>query len=363
MQVMGMNPTAAVSAAAASVADTPRRIVLARRPQGVPCADDFRVERAPELPLREGDCEIANCFLSMDPAIRGFLDDRPSYLPPVAIGETVRGMSLGRVTRSRHSARPEGSYVRALSGWEDLSVLTPDAIGLETVTPIQGIPLEAHMGALGPAGLTAWIGLHEIGHIQAGQTVLVSAAAGSVGSLVGQIARLRGCRTVGLVGSAAKAARITQLGFDAAVNYRASQNLAADIMTACPDGIDVYFDNVGGATLEAVLPLMSVQGTVVVCGMVADYNHQDEPHAVRTLWQIVVKRLTLRGFLTYEHPECIPRAQAELNEWVRSGALVGLTSMYDGLEAAPTAFIDLMSGRTMGKTLVHLTERAARSPS
>jgi NADPH-dependent curcumin reductase CurA len=351
MWIMPMNPVAVTAAAA------PRRIVLARRPQGVPCAADFRLEPAPDQPLREGECRIANCFLSMDPAIRGFLDDRPSYLPPVAIGETVRGMSLGRVISSRHAQRPEGSYVRALSGWEDLSVLPPDAVGLETVTPLPGLPLEGFMGALGPAGLTAWIGLHEIGHIQAGQTVLVSAAAGSVGSLVGQIARLRGCRVIGIVGSAAKAARITSLGFHSAVNYRATPDLSADIAAACPDGIDVYFDNVGGATLEVVLPLMSVHGTVVVCGMVADYNHQDEPHAVRTLWQLVVKRLTLRGFLTYEHPQCIPQAQAELNDWVRSGALVGLTSLYEGLAAAPTAFIDLMSGHTMGKTLVRLAER------
>jgi NADPH-dependent curcumin reductase CurA len=210
------------------------------------------------------------------------------------------------------------------------------------------------MGALGPAGLTAWIGLHEIGGIKAGQTVLISAAAGAVGSLAGQIARLQGCRTVGIVGSADKAPRLAALGFHGAVHHRDGDDLAAAIAAACPDGIDVYFDNVGGATLETVLPLMNAHGTVVVCGMIADYNHQDEPHAVRTLWQLVVKRLTLRGFLTYEHAHRIPDAQAQLNEWVRSGSLLGLTSIYDGLEAAPTAFIDLMSGRTIGKTLVRI---------
>ncbi len=332
----------------------PRRIVLAQRPHGLPRAADFRLEPAIVPDLATGDAEIRNVFLSMDPAIRGFLDDRPSYLPPVEIGATVRGMSLGEVTRSRNPDLAEGTYVRALTGWEDLSILRPDAIGLETVSPVPGIALEAHMGALGPAGLTAWIGLHEIGRIKPGQTVLVSAAAGSVGSVAGQLSRLHGCRTIGLAGSAAKVGRLATLGFDGAVNYREAPDLGAAIAAACPDGIDVYFDNVGGATLEAVLPLMNGHGTVVVCGMVSDYNHQDEPYPVRTLWQLVVKRLTLRGFLTYEHPECIPRAQAELNEHVQSGALTGLTSIYEGLPAAPAAFIDLMSGRTMGKTLVRL---------
>lgn len=332
----------------------PRRIVLARRPHGLPQAADFRLEPADVPVLAAGECEVHNVFLSMDPAIRGFLDDRPSYLPPVAIGGTVRGMSLGRVTRSRNPNLAEGTYVRALTGWEDISVVAQDAIGLETVMARPGIALEAHMGALGPAGLTAWIGLHEIGRIKPGQTVLVSAAAGSVGSVAGQLSRLHGCRTIGLAGSAAKVNRLETLGFDAAVNYREAPELGAAIAAACPEGIDVYFDNVGGATLEAVLPLMNVHGTVVVCGMVSDYNHQDEPYPVRTLWQLVVKRLTLRGFLTYEHPDCIPRAQAELDGHVRSGALAGLTSIYEGLPAAPAAFIDLMSGRTMGKTLVRL---------
>ena len=330
----------------------PRRIVLVRRPEGLPQAADFRLEQAALHELAVGDCEIRNVLLSMDPAIRGFLDDRPSYLPPIALGATVRGMSLGQVTRSRNAGFSEGSYLRALTGWEDLSIVKPNAIGLESVNPLPKIPLEAYMGALGPAGLTAWIGLHEIGRIKPDQTVLVSAAAGSVGSLVCQLSRLHGCRTIGLAGGAAKVARLSSIGLDGAVDHRAAPDLGAAIAAACPGGIDVYFDNVGGATLEAVLPLMNAHGTVVVCGMVSDYNHQDQPYPVRTLWQLVVKRLTLRGFLTYEHGDCIERAQAELNDHVRSGALVGLTSVYDGLSAAPTAFIDLMSGRTMGKTLV-----------
>lgn len=333
-----------------------RRIVLHRRPQGLPRVADFRLESSPVPALEPGDMLIANRFLSMDPAIRGFLDDRPSYLPPVALGETVRGMSLGRVLRSRHDAIKEGTYVRALTGWEELSIVRADALGLEVVSPEADTPLQYYMGGLGPAGLTAWVGLHEIAHIKAGQTVLISAAVGAVGSIAGQIARLRGCRVVGLTSSPAKMQHLAELGFDAAIDYRAEPDLSAAMKRTCPQGIDVYFDNVGGATLEAVLPLMSNHGTVVVCGMVSEYNQQEQPYAVRTLWQLVVKRMTMRGFLTYEHPECLPAAQRQLTEWLHNGDLKILDNVHEGIDSAPTAFIELMSGKTIGKTLVHLPE-------
>jgi len=335
-----------------------RRVVLARRPSGVPREADFRLEAATTRALAPGEVRVANRFLSMDPAIRGFLDDRPNYLPPVAIGATVRGMTLGRVVESRNPQIPAGTFVRALAGWEELSVLDSQAIGLEALEPAVGIPLEHYLGALGPAGLTAWIGLNEIGRLGAGQTVLISAAAGAVGSVAGQVARLQGCRVVGLVGSSAKAERLRALGFHGAINYRGSADLGAAIGAACPDGVDLYFDNVGGSILEAALQHMKIHGFVVVCGMVGDYNTQDDPQPVRTLWQLVVKRLTMRGFLTYEHAHRIPEAQAQLTQWVRDGQLLALENFHDGLEQAPAAFIELMSGRTIGKTLVRLPDRA-----
>jgi hypothetical protein len=345
------NPGAAMSRSAA-----PRRIVLARRPVGVPAADDFRLETTAIPELRAEEFLVANRFLAIDPAIRGFLDDRVSYLPPVALGDTVRGMVLGRVIRSRNAAFPSGTVVRALAGWEEVSVLDPGALGLESIAADPATPLQYYMGALGPTGLTAWVGLNEIGHIKPGQTVVVSAAAGAVGSVAGQIARLKGCRVVGLAGGAAKIAHLTALGFHAAIDYRATADLSAGIRAACPDGVDVYFDNVGGATLELMLPLMNIHGVVVVCGMVSEYNSQDKPQPVHTLWQLVVKRLTMRGFLTYEHPACLPTAQVELTQWVKSGALEVLDNLHSGIENAPTAFIELMSGRTVGKTLVELPE-------
>lgn len=331
-----------------------RRIVLARRPVGAPVADDFRLEEIASPDPAAGEVVVAVRTLSIDPAIRGFLDDRPSYLPPVAIGETVRGMVLGQVIRSRNPALPEGQLVRALAGWAEQAILPADALGLEPVDPAEGTRAETYMGALGPAGLTAWVGLHEIGRVAPGETVLVSAAAGAVGSVVGQIARLRGCRVVGLAGGAEKCALLQRLGFDAAVDYRATADLGAAIRAAAPDGVDVYFDNVGGTTLETMLPLMRLHGRVVVCGMIEDYNDQGSPTPVHTLWQLVVNRIAMRGFLTYDHPECLPQAQADLAAWVTSGALEPLETLYDGIAAAPAAFIDLMARRTTGKTLVRI---------
>ncbi len=331
-----------------------RRVVLASRPVGLPRVENFRLEDDRVPGLGPGEFLLANRILSMDAAIRGFLDDRPSYLPPVAIGETVRGMSLGQVLRSRRSDMPEGAYARALSGWADVSVLG-QAIGLERVVPAPGIKLQSYMGALGPVGLTAWVGLNVIGQIRPGDTVVISAAAGATGSIAGQIARLSGCRVVGLAGSAEKIAYLQELGYHAAINYRAEPDLPAAIRVAAPDGVDVYFDNVGGATLEHMLPLMREHGRVVVCGMISDYNNADNPYPVRTLWQMVVKRLTMRGFLTYDHADRLAEAFQQLNDWVQSGAIKPLETVYEGLEQAPQAFIDLMSGKTMGKTLVRIS--------
>jgi NADPH-dependent curcumin reductase CurA len=330
-----------------------RRIVLNERPVGEPRDENFRLVTVTTPALRDGEFLVENRILSMDPAIRGFLDDRKSYLPPVALGEAVRGMALGRIVESRNSAFPEGALVRALAAWEEFSVLSAEALGLEHVRPAAGVPLEHYMGMLGASGLTAWIGLHEIGKIQPRQTVVISAAAGAVGNVAGQIALIHGCRVVGLVGSAEKAEKIKALGLEP-IEYKKHADLGAAIRAACPDGVDVYFDNVGGATLEAMLPQMRVHGTVVVSGMIADYNRQDAPYPVRTLWQLVVNRLTMRGFLTYEHAGSIPLAQSQLDRWVQTGALRSLDNIHDGIESTPQAFIALMSGATIGKTLVRL---------
>lgn len=320
----------------------------------MPVPEDFTLEPMALPEPAAGEAVVANRLLAMDPAIRGFLDDRPSYLPPVAIGETVRGMVLGHVVRSREPALPEGTIVRALAEWATHSVLTRDALGLELVEVAPGTEIESYMGTLGPAGLTAWIGLHEIGRIGARETVLVSAAAGAVGNVVCQLARRHGCRVIGLAGAADKCARLTVLGVDAAIDYRAASDLAGAIAAAAPDGIDVYFDNVGGAMLEIAMRQMREHGRIVVCGMIGDYNDQDDPYPVRTLWQMVVKRLTMRGFLTYDHLDRLAGASAGLAAAVADGTLVPIETIYEGLESAPDAFIAMMRGATMGKALVRL---------
>jgi NADPH-dependent curcumin reductase CurA len=334
--------------------DTIRQIILVQRPQGVPKTEDFALAEAPMPRPREGEILVKMRVGSVDPAIRGFLDDRPSYLPPVALGAPINGMSLGEVVASNNPAYPVGMLVRTFATWSDHYVVGPDALGLEVVKPRPEIELHHYMGALGPVGLTAWVGLCAVGAAKAGETVVVSAAAGATGSTVGQIAKAKGCTVIGLVGSPQKAEVVRDLGFDAAIDYRATPDIAAEIARAAPEGIDVYFDNVGGKTLEAILPLMRLHGRVPVCGMISQYNDADHPHGVTTLWQLVVNRIKMQGFITYDFPEVLEQAQRELEGWVTEGRLKPLANVRDGFEKLPEAFIDLMSGRTVGKTIVRI---------
>jgi NADPH-dependent curcumin reductase CurA len=331
-----------------------RQIVLVRRPTGVPVPEDFALAETAIPRPGPGEILVKMRVGSVDPAIRGFLDDRPSYLPPVALGAPINGMSLGEVVESNNPDYPVGTLVRAFATWSEYYVIGADALGLEVVRPKPGTDLHHYMGALGPVGLTAWVGLFAVGEAKPEETVVVSAAAGATGSTVGQIAKARGCRVVGLVGSPEKAALIRDLGFDAAIDYRATPDIASEIAKAAPEGVDVYFDNVGGETLEAILPLMRLHGRIAVCGMIGQYNDADHPHGVKTLWQLVVNRLKMQGFITYDYPELLDQAQRELDGWVAEGKLNPLANLRDGFERLPEAFIDLMSGRTMGKTLVRI---------
>lgn len=331
-----------------------RQILLARRPAGVPVPEDFALAEAPMPHPGSGEILVRMRVGSVDPAIRGFLDDRPSYLPPVALGAPINGMSLGEVIESNNPAYPAGTLVRAFATWSDHYVIGADALGLEVVHPAPGTELHHYMGALGPVGLTAWVGLFAVGEAKEGETVVVSAAAGATGSTVVQIAKARGCKVIGLVGSSEKAQVIRDLGADAAIDYRATPDIAAEIVRAAPDGVDVYFDNVGGETLEAILPLMRLHGRIAVCGMIGQYNDADHPHCVKTLWQLVVNRLKMQGFITYDYMDRLDQAQRELDGWVAQGKLKPLANLRDGFEKLPEAFIDLMSGRTIGKTIVRI---------
>jgi NADPH-dependent curcumin reductase CurA len=337
-----------------------RRIVLASRPTGVPVAENFRFEDV-ELPaLQDGEVLLENRVFAIDPAVRGMLDDVKSYLPSVALGGLIPTMVLGRVVQSRNPEFREGDYGRAFIGWETHSVIAPGSVGFENVNVADDLPLTAYMGACGWSGITAYVGLKRFGEMREGDEVLMSAAAGAVGSVGGQVAKLSGCRVVGTVGSQAKARHIVEdLGFDGAINYRECADLDAEIAKHFPDGVDLYFDNVGGITLDTVLPRMKAFGRIPVCGMVANYNHQTDPYRVRNLWQVLVNRITMRGFLAYEALDMLHEAEEALANWVRSGQLTATENVSTGLDATPEAFIRLMSGETTGKTLVRLDERVS----
>lgn len=334
-----------------------RRIVLAARPQGVPTADAFRIEEAPVPELGEGEVLLRNRVFAIDPAVRGMLDDVKSYLPSVPIGGLIPTMVLGEVVASRNPDFREGDFGRAFIGWENYSVIAPDSVAFENVAVAPDLPLTVYMGAAGWSGITAYVGLKRYGEMREGDEVLVSAAAGAVGSVAGQVARLCGCRVIGTVGTAQKARAIVEdLGFHGAIDYRAAPDLGAEIDRHFPSGIDLYFDNVGGATLDAVLPRMKAFGRIPVCGMVSNYNHQTDPYRLANIWQVLVNRITMRGFLAYEAADLIEEAQARLTGWIRSGELVATENVATGIEAAPEAFIRLMSGQTSGKTLVRLDD-------
>ena len=332
-----------------------RQVVLKARPNGVPKPTDFEVVEATVLAPGPGQILIRNRYFGLEPAIRGWLDGTENYFKPLNLGDPIRCPSIGEVIESHHPEYKAGGFVRGLTAWEDYSILSNDTILLQPVYPKPDIPLAHYAGVFGGSGQTAYVGLHEIGKIDAGQTVVISAAAGAVGSVAGQIAKLRGCTTVGIVGSADKAAVLKdRLGYDIAIDYRATPDIKAEVKKACPQGVDIYFDNVGGSTLDAMLPNMKDFGRIVCCGMIGDYNNQDNPSAVYNLWQMVVHQITMRGFLLFSYPEQALEAVEEIENWIRTGKLLVLENITRGIAGAPDAFSKLMGGKTIGKTLVEL---------
>jgi NADPH-dependent curcumin reductase CurA len=334
-----------------------RQIILKSRPDGIPTPSVFDLRRGTMPSPSEGQILVRNRYFSIEPAIRGWLDDRESYFAPIAIGEPIRCLAVAVVVASRHPDYAPGDIVRGLGFWEDYSLFDDATILLEKLTPASDLPLSYYIGALGGSGLTAYVGLHDIAHIQPEQTVVVTAAVGAVGSVAGQVARLRGCRVVALVGSARKAqVALQDLGYDAAINYREVRDIKTAIRTACPDGVDVYFDNVGGEILDTMLVSMKPLGRIVSCGMIAGYNQKDNPPPIRNLWEMVARQLTMRGFLLPSHSRSIPEAMQSLEAWVREGRLIALENKRTGLAQAPQLFIDLMSGSTIGKSVLEMEQ-------
>ena len=292
----------------------------------------------------EGEVLIRNAYMSVDPYMRGRMNDAKSYVPPFQLGEVLDGAAVGQVVASRNERVPEGSWVVHRLGWRELAL--SDGSGLLPFDPSFG-PVSTGLGVLGMPGLTAYVGLLDIGRPAEGETVFVSGAAGAVGSLVGQIARLKGCRVIGSAGSPEKVAWLRELGFDEAFDYRET-----DTREALREGIDVYFDNVGGQTLEAALGALRVRGRVVACGAISQYNATELPLGPRNLFLLVTKRLRMEGFIISDHYDRLPAFLAEVAPWVRDGSVRYRETIVNGIEHAPDAFIGLLAGENVGKMLV-----------
>lgn len=332
-----------------------RQWLLARRPRGQVCMEDFARRDAP-LPradLAAGEILIRNVMLGFDPAQRGWMDDVKSYLPPIAIDEPVRGSAVARVTASANPAYPEGAMVRGLFGWQDYAVAAR-AGDPEPVLIPSDVALEEALGVLGAASLTAYVGMHDVGRLGAGDCVLVSGAAGAVGSIAVQIARLRGARVIGIAGGPEKCRWLTRdYGADAAIDYR-SEDIRARLKVLAPDGIDLFFDNVGGATLEAGIAHIGRFGRIVLCGAIAGYNDVHPAPGPRNLMRLISQRAEMRGFILLDHLDRVPVAMTELKQWVREGQIRYRTDIQHGFDAIPQTFLRLFSGASQGKQLLRI---------
>ncbi|MDA4847265.1 NADP-dependent oxidoreductase [Hoeflea poritis] len=331
-----------------------RRIVLASRPKGPPTADNFRLEETEVPEPKDGEILLRTLYLSLDPYMRGRMNDAPSYAPPVNIDDVMVGGTVARVEGSNNPKFAVGDLVQSMSGWQDYDV--SDGTGLARLDKEMPQPSLA-LGVMGMPGFTAYVGLLDIGEPKPGETVVVSAASGAVGSVVGQIAKLKGCRVVGVAGGADKCRYvIDELGFDACIDRR-EPDLNENLAAACPDGIDVYFENVGGAVFDAVLPLLNVHARVPVCGRIASYNATSLPDGPdRTpalVGLLLVRRIKMQGFIIFDHYETRYRDFVrDMSGWLADGKIMYREDLVEGLENAPEAFMGLLEGRNFGKLVI-----------
>jgi len=326
-----------------------RRIVLASRPSGWVTADNFRLESQPLPALVEGQLRVRNLWLSLDPYMRGRMNEGRSYAAAQPLNETMIGGTAGEVVESRHPKFAIGDEVVGMLGWQEYGI--SDGAQLKKVDTRQ-VPLSAYLGPVGMPGATAWIGLNRIIEAKAGETIVVSAASGAVGSVAGQLARLAGCRAVGIAGGTEKCRYVTdELKFDACIDYK-SQDVGQTLKEAAPGGIDGYFENVGGEILDAVLPRMNAFGRIALCGLIAGYN--GAPIPIRNPTWFLLSRLKLQGFIVSEFMSLWPQALQELGKLVAEGKLKYRESVAHGLESAPRAFIGMLKGENLGKQLVRL---------
>jgi NADPH-dependent curcumin reductase len=326
-----------------------RQILLVSRPENEASTENFRLVETRLEPLAEGQLRVRNHFLSLDPYMRGRMNDAKSYAAPQALNDVMIGGTVGEVVESKHPKFSVGDKVVGIFGWQEFG--TSDGKGLRKVDATH-VPLSAYLGPVGMPGVTGWYGLNRIIEPKAGETIVVSAASGAVGSVVGQLAKAAGCRAVGIAGGQEKCRYVTEtLGFDACVDYKAG-NLYKDLKAVVPEGVDGYFENVGGEVLDAVLARMNAFGRIALCGMIAGYDGQSQP--LRHPSIMLTQRLKVQGFIVSEHPDVWPEALKELGGMVASKKLQYRESVAQGLENAPEAFIGLLKGHNFGKQLVKL---------
>ena len=330
----------------------PREIILASRPDGWPTVANFALVQTPHQDLADGQVRVRNLFMSVDPYMRGRMNDVKSYVPPFEVGKPLEGGAVGTVIETRSPDLAVGDLVLHMLGWRDEAVL--DARHARKVAKIEGLPPSAYLGVLGMPALTAYVGLLDIAAFQPGDSVFVSGAAGAVGSVAGQIAKLKGAsRVIGSAGSDDKVRWLTEIGFDVAFNYKTAPVLD-QLRNAAPGGIDVYFDNVGEDHLDAALWVLNTHGRVAMCGAIARYNDTELTPGPSAIAMVITKRLTLRGFIITDHQDRLPAMIAEVGGWLREGKLLHTETVVDGLEHAPDAFISLLRGANTGKMIVRL---------
>ncbi len=328
-----------------------REIRLKSRPIGLPGADNFELAEVTLPAPGQGEVLVRNLWMSVDPYMRGRMYDRPSYAPPFQIGEAMQGGAVGRVEQSNNPEFKPGDLVESMNGWREAFVSVGG--GLQKL-PNENVPPQAYLGILGMPGLTAYSGLARIGQPKSGETVFVSGAAGAVGAIVCQIAKLRGCKVVASAGSDAKLAWLKSVGVDAGVNYKTCGNLLKAVQAAAPNGIDIYFDNVGGDHLEVALEVARPFARFVECGMISAYNDTELKPGPRNMIYIVGKNITMRGFIVATFWDMREQFRAEMTQWIKDGAIKWEETVQNGIENAPKAFLDLFSGANTGKMLVKL---------
>ncbi len=333
-----------------------KQILLDNRPEGEAKASNFKLVTSDTPALKDGEVLVRHHFLSLDPYMRGRMNDAKSYAAPQELGQVMQGGTVGEVVESRHPKFAAGDKVVGMGGWQEYAVVAADQPGALRKVDTTHVPLSHYLGAVGMPGVTAWYGLNRIIEPKAGQTVVVSAASGAVGSALGALAKARNCRAVGIAGGPDKCRYVTEeLGFDACVDYKQhadAQSLSRALKEACPQGIDGYFENVGGMVMDAVMLRMNAFGRIALCGMIAGYDGKPIPMSYPQL--ILTNRLLVQGFIVSEHMDVWPQALQELGTLVGTGKLRPRESVAQGLESAPEAFLGMLKGKNFGKQLVKL---------